>query len=314
MKKITLAFKILTVLLVLTFAMANVRPAAAAGEVEIEFMGIVTEVKEGENYIVVDVTEDISFKVYPVDPDFDFAPFEEYETVSILVKVEGTLDENNDVQADKIEVEEDFGVVKVKFCGELTAVDEGEGTLTVTIDEERVFTVLLPEDFDYETLTDVTEVCVSGELNEEGEVEAVIVKPADDDDDEDEDVKDGFYCTQSEVQHPFGARLAERYSVDYETIQEWFCDGLGWGQIMLALHTAELKGDDVDFSTYLERRQEGEGWGKIWKDLKLIGKDKEDFSPADKDKNGKPDKPGKPENTGKPDNKPNKPNNKPNKP
>lgn len=308
MKKITLAFKILTVLLVLTFAMANVRPAAAAGEVEIEFMGIVTEVNEGENHIVVKVTEEVSFDVYPVDPDFDFTTV----AVDDLVKVEGTLDENNDVQADKIEVEEDFGVVKVKFCGELTEV--GDGFLTVTIDEEREFTVLLPEDFDYDTLTDVTEVCVSGELNEEGEVEAVIVKPADDDDDEDEDAKTGFYCIQSEVQHPFGARLAERYGVDYEAIQEWFCDGLGWGQIMLALHTAELKGDDVDFSTYLERRQEGEGWGRIWKDLKLIGKDKEDFSPADKDKNGKPDKPGKPENTGKPDNKPNKPNNKPNKP
>lgn len=39
--------------------------------------------------------------------------------------------------------------------------------------------------------------------------------------------------------HPFGQRLAERYETDYATLQTWFCEGFGWGQIMLAELTGE---------------------------------------------------------------------------
>jgi hypothetical protein len=94
--------------------------------------------------------------------------------------------------------------------------------------------------------------------------------------------------------HPFGERLASSYEgVDYEDLQEWFCDGFGWGQIMLALETSEVTGDDFD--ALLERRGEGEGWGEIWQDLELIGQP-EDAEPLnDEDGNGRPDFAGPPE-------------------
>ena len=68
----------------------------------------------------------------------------------------------------------------------------------------------------------------------------------------------GHFCTQSDVPHPLGALLAERYEMKYEDLQAWFCDGHGWGQIMLALRTAKLTGADP--AELLGERRSGEGW------------------------------------------------------
>lgn len=97
-------------------------------------------------------------------------------------------------------------------------------------------------------------------------------KEEDEDDEMGEGPSTGFYCIQSDVPHPFGERLAERYGVDYTILQGWFCDGFGWGQIMLALQTGMITGDDPE--ALLEERSSGLGWGEIWQNLGLIGKDK----------------------------------------
>jgi hypothetical protein len=110
---------------------------------------------------------------------------------------------------------------------------------------------------------------------------------------EDDDPSEGYFCVQSEDMHPFGERLASRYEVDYEILQGWFCDGFGWGQIMLALKTSAITGDD--FEGLLERRGSGEGWGQIWQDLKLIGRPEDAGPPNDEDGNGRPDFAGPPE-------------------
>ena len=78
------------------------------------------------------------------------------------------------------------------------------------------------------------------------------------------------FCANSERTHPVGARLAARYDVTYEQVMEWFCEGMGFGQIMLALQTARLT--DVEPATLLDRRSGGEGWGEIWQDAGLIGR------------------------------------------
>lgn len=101
------------------------------------------------------------------------------------------------------------------------------------------------------------------------------VDPEEEDDDEmGEGPSTGFYCIQSDVPHPFGERLAERYGVEYTILQGWFCEGFGWGQIMLALQTGMITGDDP--GALLEERSSGLGWGEIWQNLGLIGKDKSD--------------------------------------
>lgn len=124
-------------------------------------------------------------------------------------------------------------------------------------------------------------------------------EPEDEDEDDEmgEGPSEGFYCIQSEIPHPFGNRLAERYGVDYLTLQEWFCEGFGWGQIMLALQTQMITGDDP--GTLLDQRDSGMGWGEIWQDLGLIGRGNSDsdgdaeeteveMEKVEKD-NGKPD-------------------------
>jgi len=124
--------------------------------------------------------------------------------------------------------------------------------------------------------------------------------------DDTEDPSDSYYCRQSEDQHPFGARLVERYAIDYATLQTWFCDGYGWGQIALALQTGQLVGQDP--GTLLEARREGRGWGLIWQELNLIGRSEDGGPPNDLDGDGKPDHagpkkdhnpPGRPDSPGK---------------
>ena len=83
------------------------------------------------------------------------------------------------------------------------------------------------------------------------------------------------FCVDPELIHPVAAKLVARYEgiydVTYDQVMVWFCDdGMGFGQIMLALRTAALTDDDP--GTLLERRAAGEGWGEIWQDLGLIGR------------------------------------------
>ena len=124
-------------------------------------------------------------------------------------------------------------------------------------------------------------------------------EPEDEDEDDEmgEGPSEGFYCIQSETPHPAGERLAELYGVDYLTLQEWFCSGHGWGQVMLALQTGMITGDDP--GTLLDQRDSGMGWGEIWQDLGLIGRGNSDsdedseeteveMEKVEKD-NGKPD-------------------------
>jgi hypothetical protein len=94
-------------------------------------------------------------------------------------------------------------------------------------------------------------------------------------------------------------RLAERYEVTSDAILEWFCkgygmgeirlalilgkdgpdwqdllnakvDGVGWGEIRIALWVARATGEDWD--VILRQRQEGLGWGEIRRGAGLIGR------------------------------------------
>jgi hypothetical protein len=74
--------------------------------------------------------------------------------------------------------------------------------------------------------------------------------------------------------HPVGASIAARYQVEYSLVMSWFCDGYGFGQIMLALETSKLSSEAPE--DLLALRTKGFGWGEIWKDMKFIGRPKGD--------------------------------------
>jgi hypothetical protein len=182
---------------------------------------------------------------------------------------------------------------EVEITGTVIFFDEN--SFDVETEEGETYTVLIGDelDFDFETLKEDDIVVVEVIENEDGALSATKVKVEEQEED-DGDPSGGYYCEQSEKMHPFGERLASSYDgVDYETLQEWFCSGFGWGQIMLALETSEVT--DEDFDDLLERRGDGEGWGQIWQDLELIGQP-EDAEPLnDEDGNGRPDFAGPPE-------------------
>jgi hypothetical protein len=120
--------------------------------------------------------------------------------------------------------------------------------------------------------------------------------------DEVEDDEESDFCDpESELKHPAAEGLADAYSVDYATVEGWFCDGYGIGQIMLALETVQLvDGEEQDLETLLEEAA-SEGWGQVWQRLGLIGKP-EDAGPPEDVPAGKPEDAGPPDvPVGKPD-------------
>jgi hypothetical protein len=182
---------------------------------------------------------------------------------------------------------------EVQITGTVTAIDETAGSFTVEVEGGETYTVFPAEGFDFSTLAVGDSIEVEGTLNEDGTVAALTIQEGEaDPDQEQDDPSNGYFCRQSEDEHPFGERLADRFETDYETLQEWFCDGFGWGQIMLALHTGELTGDDP--AALLEARRAGEGWGQIWQRLQLIGRPEHAGPPNDEDGDGRPDHAGPP--------------------
>ena len=181
----------------------------------------------------------------------------------------------------------------VQITGTVTAIDEVAGSFTVETEEGETYTVFPGEGFDFSALAVGDTVQVEGTLNEDGSVDALTIEEGEvDPGEEEEDGSNGYFCRQSEDAHPFGERLAERYEVEYETLQGWFCDGFGWGQILLALHTGDMT--ETDPAELLQARRDGEGWGQIWQGLNLIGRPEQADAPNDEDGNGRPDFAGPP--------------------
>ena len=49
--------------------------------------------------------------------------------------------------------------------------------------------------------------------------------------------------------HQIALGIAEIYDVEYEVVIAWFCQGFGFGQILLALETAQLTGSGPSRTT-----------------------------------------------------------------
>jgi len=177
---------------------------------------------------------------------------------------------------------------EVEFTGTVISIDLVAETFTVETEEDEIFTVVPPEDFDLESLQVGDEVEVEGTLAEDGTVLAlsVKIKVA-----VDEDEINYFCRPETKEQHPVAVSIAETYGIETEQVMAWFCeDGFGFGQIMLALQTP-----DSDPGELLARRSAGEGWGKIWISMELIGRESDAHPPGRPEDAGPPDWAGPPE-------------------
>ncbi|MCX7977133.1 MAG: DUF5667 domain-containing protein [Bellilinea sp.] len=68
--------------------------------------------------------------------------------------------------------------------------------------------------------------------------------------------------------HPVGVKLAVTYAVPYEDVMGWFCQGFGFGEIMLALQASqhsELTAEEI-----LLLKVELGGWGEVWRHLAML--------------------------------------------
>jgi len=193
-----------------------------------------------------------------------------YPCMVVLVTVLLTL-----VMVQPLAAKADTGEIEVE--GTVLSINAGGGTFQVQEKDGGVHTIVPPAGFDWSSLKVGDIVEVKGTLNADGSVSALRIKIEQADEDQ-ADKSASYYCVQSEVQHPAGARLAERYEMPYEDLQAWFCQGFGWGQIKLALQTAKLKG--VDAADLLQARLDGQGWGQIWQGLNLVGRSRTD-KPSD---------------------------------
>jgi hypothetical protein len=200
---------------------------------------------------------------------------------------------------------------EIELIGAVTAVSPENGSFQIEVEDEsgelELITVLVPEDFNFDTLEAGDIIEVEGLFNQDGDLvlsDYSIEERSDDLDDEDdqeEEDEENYFCTSTEDQHPVAASMAETYGVSYEEIMAWFCgvegeegqegtESVGLGQIMLALQTAEVTGESAD--TYLQSRKEGQGWGQIWQEADLIGKPDKKDPPGkirEQDQEGKPE-------------------------
>ncbi len=178
--------------------------------------------------------------------------------------------------------------------GEVTAVDQTAGTVTIQTEDGQV-NITLPSDIDYSSVAVGDTLMAKGTWQSDTELIADWVKvfppkPEDDDkpdtpekpDKEDKPFNSAFCDGTKETFHPLAEKLAAKYGestgVTAEQIQAWYCEGNSIGQIMLALMTQKMVGTDA--AQILAERKYGEPWGKIWKDKGLIGSEKDAVPPG----------------------------------
>jgi hypothetical protein len=80
------------------------------------------------------------------------------------------------------------------------------------------------------------------------------------------------YCSEDkDNDHPFAASIAETYRVSVSEVTGYYCQGYGFGQIMLALQTEQMEGVTDSVSDIIAAHESVMGWGQIWQDMGFIG-------------------------------------------
>jgi len=176
---------------------------------------------------------------------------------------------------------------KINIKGEVTAMENG--TLTVASNKGDTYTITIPDNMDVSAVQVGNSVLVKATAGEGGTWIAESIKlvgNGNDKNDDDEEKTEGFkdnsaFCADGKQvkPHPLAPKIAERFGVSEEMVMDYFCDGYSIGAIMLAIKTSQMEGVTASTGDLLADRAAGNGWGLIWKELKLIGSEKNGQSP-----------------------------------
>lgn len=163
--------------------------------------------------------------------------------------------------------------------GQVTAYDGDTGQITLLTWKGGEIVVQAPVDFDFNSIEEGSYLHVKGRFNEDGIILADWIKEskARGDDDEGGKEKSAYCAGRKDKPHPLAAGIEEIYGVSPEETMTYFCDGFGFGQIMLAYQTHEMGGPEV--SDLLANRKSGIGWGQMWKEHGFVGEPGEASSP-----------------------------------
>jgi hypothetical protein len=166
---------------------------------------------------------------------------------------------------------------------------DGRYAITLNIGDETDVGILLPLDFDTSKVPDGVFIRACGTWVDALpdydflyilDAYSIEVTPTEDVDVIEPGGRGGIYCDGGKDKpHPLAVKLSEQ-GVTEEWVMEQFCTGFGFGEIMLALRTHALLGEDTLWNTraILSLRNEM-GWGQIWKFLGLKNGDEESAPP-----------------------------------
>ena len=174
---------------------------------------------------------------------------------------------------------------KVNIKGEVVSV--AADTLTVQSNKGQTYVVTVPAGFDTSAVQVGASVLVKGQSAEGDTIIADSIKLVGRGSNNNaKDKPEGFkensaFCAEGkqEKPHPLAPNLAERYGVTQEWVMERFCEGYSIGAIMLAIRTSQMEGMTASPDDLLADRAAGNGWGLIWRELGLIGSEKNGQSP-----------------------------------
>ncbi len=174
---------------------------------------------------------------------------------------------------------------KLNIKGEVISI--GGGTLIIKANKGETFEITIPEELNVSDIQAGDSVLVKANAAEDGSwVVALIKKVGPGSKGDEEEKPEGFqtnsaFCAEGkqEKPHPLAPKIAARYGVPEGWVMEKFCLGYSIGAIMLAVKTSQMEGMTTTPDDLLDSRASGTGWGLIWKDLGLIGSEKNGHSP-----------------------------------
>lgn len=279
---------IFALLMVAALTLGSLAPAAAAPALGEIFEGTVTAIDSEAGTLTLELEDGTSLVVI-VPVGFDFTTI----LLGDTVRVNGEVQSDGSVLAEEIENETGEEIEAPLYSGTITGVDAAAGTVTIQLEDGSSLVLVMPEGFDFTTVLIGDSLVVAGTVQEDGSVLVEAVNPeVEEDGEEGETANSGAYCNGSQTGHPMAVKLAAAYGITEEWVMSYFCSGMGFGQIMLALMTAQSQG--LDAESLLAARAEGEGWGQIWKGLGLTGRDRHngDSEASEDGEDGEDDKPG----------------------
>lgn len=184
--------------------------------------------------------------------------------------------------------------------GDVVSIDQTEGTISIAT-EGNIIVVHVPHNLNFDDITVGSQVLAKVQQSQDGLVLADWIKEANKGDDdlelaegEEKKEKEGLegkinssYCSgEKENDHPFAVAISETYGASVSDVMGYFCNGFGFGEIMLAFQTHQMNNEEI--SSMLDLRESKHGWGQIWQDMGIIGNaDKAKSSPGQLKKESK---------------------------